>query len=389
MYPFTSHEPPQISNKLTHLPALDSLRALAALYVVYHHAFQQAGLEGDRLPKILQILIKFFSYGHYAVDLFIVLSGFCLMLPVIRNGGKLRDNYKQFFIKRVRRILPPYYLAMLLALLLISTCIGQPTGGSWDLSLPVDTKSVLTHTFLIHDLFQDTCLKINSAFWSIAVEWRIYFLFPLMVLGYRIWGGIKTTLVATGSGYILFLLASKVSFLNSSPIGPCPHYLGLFTMGMLAADIVFNNTDFNLHLRRQVPWKTLCLLCSLLALPAYNLFLIGGTSWIISDLWAGLACMSFLIFIVADRNHPVSKLLGWKPLAKIGIFSYSLYLIHAPLLQVFIQYILMPLKLNIMNEFLVVTAVAIPIITGFSYCFFLLCEKPFLTKRVKNKTTLT
>jgi peptidoglycan/LPS O-acetylase OafA/YrhL len=383
----TTLKPNQLSqqtNEPLHLASLDSLRAVAALYVLCHHAFQQAGLEGDRLPKALQAFTKLFSYGHYAVDLFIVLSGFCLMLPVIRNGGRLRDSYKQFCIKRVKRILPPYYLAMTLALLLIFTCIGQPTGRSWDMSLPVDTKSIATHIFLVHDLFQDTCLKINSAFWSISVEWRIYFLFPLLVAGYRLWGGIKTTLVATGVGYILFLLMAKVSFLNSNPIGPCPHYLGLFAMGMLAADIAFNDTDFHLHLRRYVPWTSLSVLFILLALPAYNLFLGGGQSWVISDLLVGVACMAILIFTTTNRNHPANKILGWKPLAKVGVFSYSLYLIHAPLLQVFIQYFMTPLKLNFASEALVLLFVAIPLIIAFSYCFFLICEKPFMTRRAKK-----
>jgi peptidoglycan/LPS O-acetylase OafA/YrhL len=375
----------QPSNKPLHLVSLDSLRALAALYVLCHHAFQQAGLEGDRLPKMLQAFIKLFSYGHYAVDLFIVLSGFCLMLPIIHNGGKMKDNYQQFCIKRARRILPPYYLAMTLSLVLILTCIGQPTGGSWDLSLPIDNKSVVTHIFLIHDLFKETCLKINSAFWTISVEWRIYFLFPVIVIGYRIWGGIKTTLLSTALGYIVFLLMAKVSFLNSTPIGPCPHYLGLFSMGMLAADIVYTDDDFNLNLRRHVPWLSLSSLLMMLALPAYNLFLSGGQSWVISDLLVGVSCMAFLIFIMINRNHRVNKVLGWKPLAKVGVFSYSLYLIHAPLLQVFIQYCLTPLKLNPMSEVLMLIFVAIPIIVALSYCFFLMCEKPFLTRRVKQE----
>ena len=383
MNTFKSNQDLQQSTGSTHLTSLDSLRALAALYVLCHHAFQQAGLEGDRLPSVLQVFIKLFSYGHYAVDLFIVLSGFCLMLPVIRNGGKLRENYKQFCIKRAKRILPSYYFAMGLSLLLIFTCIGQQTGNSWDLSLPVNSKDIILHVLLIHDLLQDACLKINSAFWSISVEWRIYFIFPLLVTGYRLWGGIKTTLIATGVGYIAFLLIAKVSFLNSNPIGPCPHYLGLFAMGMLAADITFNDTSFNLHLR-SLPWTSLSFVFILLALPAYNLFLGGSQSWVISDLLVGVACMAMLVFTTLNHNHPVNKILGWKPLAKIGVFSYSLYLIHVPLLQVFIQYYLIPLKLNPVSEILILLGVALPMITGLAYFFFLIFEKPFMAKRVKK-----
>ncbi len=374
---------PTQRDSTVHLASLDSLRAIAAIYIAVHHAFQLSGIENKPLPQAIQALVKFFSYGHYSVDLFIVLSGFCLMIPIVRNHGKLRGTFKQFCFKRARRILPPYYFAMLLSLTLIGTCIGQPTGGAWDISIPVTLKDVVTHILLVHDLFRDTTPKINSAFWSIAVEWRIYFLFPVLVIAWKRWGGMRTTLLATGFSYLIFLIASKISFLNLDPIGACPHYLGLFAMGMLGADIVFNHSDINTFLRKEISWNLLSIFFMLLALPAYNLFMAGGQSWVIADLMVGVACMSFLIATTNSPSHPFSSALEWKPLAKVGSFSYSLYLIHVPLLQVIIQYLFKPLNLNSTLGFVVLIA-SIPLVILVSYLFFLLFEKPFLTKRVKQ-----
>ena len=60
---------------------LDGLRGLAALYVVMHHsAF--AFYTASEMPHRLRLLLKPLAYGHFSVDLFIVLSGYCLMLPV-------------------------------------------------------------------------------------------------------------------------------------------------------------------------------------------------------------------------------------------------------------------------------------------------------------------
>ena len=70
-----------------HLGYLDGLRALAALYVVAVHALSQVDRHHDRISAPWSLITGLFLYGHYAVDLFIVLSGFCLMLPVVRRSA--------------------------------------------------------------------------------------------------------------------------------------------------------------------------------------------------------------------------------------------------------------------------------------------------------------
>jgi len=75
------------------------------------------------------------------------------MLPVIKHGGILKGGATNFFRKRARRILPPFYLAMGVSLLLISTLIGQKAGTHWDVSIPVTEKGIITHLLLIQDVF--------------------------------------------------------------------------------------------------------------------------------------------------------------------------------------------------------------------------------------------
>lgn len=168
------------SNVAKHLGYLDGLRALAAIYVVVFHALLQVNFDQQPLNNFARYFLKFFSYGRYPVDLFIVISGFCLMIPIARGDGNLRGGAIHFFKRRAWRILPPYYFAMALSLLLIWLFINQKTGTHWDVSLPVTNKSILTHLILMQDALGDYA-TINHAFWSISVEWRIYFLFPLLV----------------------------------------------------------------------------------------------------------------------------------------------------------------------------------------------------------------
>ena len=80
----------------------------------------------------------------------------------------------------------------------------------------------------------------------------------------------------------------------------------------------------------------------------------------------------------SDRLYAVRKVLNWRPLVLVGTFSYSFYLLHAPLLQIIWQYLLRPLKLSPFHEFLALSFAGLPAIIGISYLFHLLCERPFM-----------
>ena len=67
-----------------HLPYLDSIRGVAAIYVAIHHIWQFIVFQPPyaNLPKVFKLL----DFGHAAVGIFIVLSGYCLMLPIASQG---------------------------------------------------------------------------------------------------------------------------------------------------------------------------------------------------------------------------------------------------------------------------------------------------------------
>jgi peptidoglycan/LPS O-acetylase OafA/YrhL len=76
---------------------------------------------GHHAPHSLPLrwLAKVTSEGHFAVTAFIVVSGFCLMLPVARAGRRLRGGTGVFLLRRFCRIAPPMYAAVLLAVLIL------------------------------------------------------------------------------------------------------------------------------------------------------------------------------------------------------------------------------------------------------------------------------
>ena len=90
-------EPPKTPTLLKpHLAFIDGLRAIAALFVMVCHAYFEPanGYYASRLMNHLGL-----TYGHIAVDVFIVVSGFCLMLPIARRGDQM-PPLKQFFTRR-------------------------------------------------------------------------------------------------------------------------------------------------------------------------------------------------------------------------------------------------------------------------------------------------
>ncbi len=362
-----------------HLPYLDGLRALAALFVVGHHAILQVDFSRQPLTGPLRTMLRPLFFGHYAVVLFIVLSGFCLMLPVLRGDGRLRGGYLQFLKRRSWRILPPYYFAMGLSLLLVGTLVGQKTGTHWDASLPVSARSIWTHLVMLHDALGED-LSINHVFWSIAVEWRIYLVFPLLLWLWRKLGPLAATLATIVTSYLLFAVFEKTIHASLHA-----HYLGLFGMGMLAATVVFSESGVLEQVKRW-PWLLITLVAGflLVAVSIVNLQSNTLAPYQYRDAFAGLLSMSLLIAVSCDESFLLTRLLAWRPLVFIGTFAYSIYLIHAPLLQVLWQYPLASLQDKPLMMFLSLATLGTVLIVAASYLFFLACERPFLKLRKRR-----
>jgi peptidoglycan/LPS O-acetylase OafA/YrhL len=362
----TTATPAKTSSR-PHFEPVDGMRALAALIVLVNHAYAQVFGDGEHAqPGFVGVFWWSLVVGHLAVTVFIVISGFCLMLPVIENGGTLRGGFKSFITRRARRILPPYYAAVLLCLALIATVIGKPTGTLWDVPIRADLTSVVAHFLLIQDFVATS--HINYVFWSIAVEWQIYLLMPLLVWAWRRFGSAPVVIGALIVGYGL-----RFGFEDTRLVRAHPHFLGMFAIGMLAAELARSEAPRIVKFRTAVPWGTLCVA----AIVAVGVMAkLKYFKWI--DLPVALLGFAALLGSTTAKGGPLKSFLSFHPLVTIGTFSYSLYLIHAPLLQILWQYVLEPFGVDPTLRFYFLMTIGVGLVLALSYLFFLAVEAPFL-----------
>lgn len=364
-----------------HLAYLDGIRACAALYVILYHIYTACTSSN---PEWLNRLMTWMGYGHFSVDVFIVVSGYCLILPVMRTNFIMNGGYSEFIYRRARRILPAYYAAV--AIGIISNLLVSKIFST---HIYLTSFGVFSFIFLLQDLFSSASWQINGALWSVAVECRIYLVFPLIVAGLRRWGGIRMTIALLVISLILSIILAGLfriaPFFNTNEytiVGPMPHYLGLFGIGTLAALL---GHDVRLQsLRTRLPALPLCGFSILVAFISSRTTIRHGLPMpiLVVDNCVGFATFFLLVYLADGRQNLLKGILESKALVKIGTFSYSLYLIHTPVMALLFP-ALLRLHLEPTAFFFVVLAVTLVLVLGLGYLFFLAFERPFLRRRQK------
>jgi peptidoglycan/LPS O-acetylase OafA/YrhL len=378
--------PTSLPGRGFHIAPLDGLRGVAALYVVIHHACLQASGPDGFLPRNLALPLKVFAYGRCAVVLFIVLSGFVLMLPVVQAPDhRLRGGLKDYLKRRARRILPPYYAALILSLLLIAVqplALYKPDGA-------VSKGTVISHLLMAHNLHDSWNHAINTPMWSVATEWDIYFLFPLLLLPFWRRLGIRGLIaVAAVTALVPQMYAPFIDW-------AAPWFILLFALGMAAAAV---SCDPALTPSRRRALRQGSGIAAILLVPLFlacyackSLIYQHSHVWyqIAADVTFGLDATCLIIFCATqpriaeqqqgERVSPIVKLAQSGMAVGLGRFSYSLYLVHWPVL------VLARGWMDRLGFSAPATVAAMLLMTGpavaIAYGFYLLFERPFLAVR--------
>ena len=311
-----------------HYPFLDGIRGIAILWVFLFHSlgasygwdhFPWHGLfRSFDEPRSLVLLFPL-SLGSFGVAIFFAVSGFCIHLSHLRNREK---GWIYFFNRRFFRIYPAYFAAILIFFFLWPW-------HHYSLHSASSIRSITSHLIGVHNLYINTKFDINPSMWSIGTELQLYAVYPLLLLIMSRFGwghGLIAMLVlefffkTIGSGIAEEKQSLQLFALSNSPFA----YWFSWAIGAYVAE--------NATIKRHESFKWVDFRWLIL----FNLA---------AFLYSPLAVISFPLIafttavaidrLIANRFHNIRFPLGrtvWNHLKWLGIVSYSVYLIHQPVL---------------------------------------------------------
>lgn len=326
-------------------------------------------LEEAEVSPVGWFMLLVTRFGFLGVGLFLVLSGFCLHYP---NAVRQRapGPFGRFLLARALRILPPYFLSMAILWALVSR------GGAFTRAVffPIQTWDVAVHALLLHNLHGDTIWSINGVYWSLALEWQLYWIFPLLALLIRRTGVVRAALVtafisATFPLVVQHLVGGESKLLLGwwgVVFESLPAHLFEFTSGMLAAELLARN---------KIPPRPLLAFLSCLWLPVA--WVVYEAAWlpIPVDRMASAISFGSLALLVGSRD--LGRSLPARAIMLPGIVSYSLYLVHQPILLA-LRPNVAALGLSPPAVWAFTVFVATPALILLAWVFFHVVEKPFM-----------
>lgn len=351
---------------------LDGLRGLAALYVVLFHCwlYTFSGFPENQGPAWLGWLL----HGRLAVVFFLMVSGFSLALSAAANGWQL-GGLARFLRRRAWRILPPYWAALAFSLAIAWLVDATPGEG------PPTHRTVVVYGALLQDVVAER--TPNAAFWSIAVEVELYLLFPLLLLVRRRLGAVVLL-----AGVTLPVIAMALQAPGRTPVeglnGLAPHLAPVFVAGLVSAGVITARDRI-----RRWPWPRLA---ALAAAPVLLLIVLKGSVWTVEhyfwiDLAIAPAMALLLVAIGTGRPEALVRLLDTRPLRSLGGFSYSLYLVHVPIVMVIARLVAPFFVEGELPAFWFTLVVGVPVTIGAARLFSRFFERPF--QRHRSWTSLT
>lgn len=298
---------------MNYIKQLDSVRAIAVFLVIIWHWVPRNSLTEN------------LHSGSFGVDIFFVLSGFLItqMLLVDRNKtGELKAGtgtvLKNFYARRILRIFPIYYLAILLTSLLNASFDFNVTKG--------ELISNLTYTSNFFIYHHKAWPVATIHFWSLAVEEQFYLVWPLLILFLPKKSLLPAILFCIGLGVLSQLLSTDQEF-GHLPTYTCLDALGIG--GLIAFLFTYHRPLLHLYHKQLNIAAALCfglILANCLFhyyIPFARLLHSIIAAWLINH-----------ILLYREKKSFLNWVLNSEPLTRIGKVSYGMYVYH--MLYVFV-----------------------------------------------------
>ncbi len=349
-----------------YIPEIDGLRFVSiALVLLYHEAgYFQFNFRGAYTPgpdaDVLGIVV---GTGHHGVELFFMISGFVLALPFAAHylAAARPVRLRAYYLRRVTRLEPPYFLAMIafFVLRLVTDHQGLAT------LLP----HLLASLGYVHNQVFAAQPIINIVAWSLEIEVQFYMVAPLLAMVFAI----RNLLVRRGLILAAMLLASALfrpDLENDRWALSLLNFVQFFLIGLLIADVYI--VDWNQAPTLSWRWD----LVALIGWPA--VLLVWVRDWGTALLFPPLA---LLLFAAAFRSRLSRWFLTNPWITVIGGMCYSIYLLHYLMISALVHVTGAIGRSPIFGvHMLVQFALLTPIILLVSLVYFVLIERPCMDR---------
>jgi peptidoglycan/LPS O-acetylase OafA/YrhL len=334
--------------------AIEGLRGVAVLWVMlFHYCMVRDPAAHDPWNAIVDStypLAVVLRNGYLGVDLFFLITGFLLMLPWFRHAeqGRPAPGARDFYLRRVRRILPAYYVHLLF---LFGVVLPVVHGIDFVRLNPGFTLENLgAHLGLQQYLTPRTSasLGLNGALWTLTLEAHYYLLVPLLAPLF-----VRAPLASAGALIAVACLWRWLAGFDLEPLVRAEMYLGakwnvaeIDMRKLIAAQLPGYLAHFAMGIvagwawlrwrgRRPGPMQSAAWTVLGAASLGLLYWLYGGSGLrlgieprLAAAFTLGVAMLAFV-----SSGAPLGRAaLGTKPLVFVGRVSYSAYLYHLPLL---------------------------------------------------------
>lgn len=366
--------------RITHFNNLDGLRALAAFAVVFAHLSYWFEFPDTTFYSTLKFLMAFNGEwgGRLGVIFFFVLSGFLITYLLYVEQSKFgKVSLVFFYIRRVLRIWPLYYLTLLIGFVIYPTCVHLFSTVPFHENASWWMYAIFATNFdHIYHYFPST--NILGVQWSVAVEEQFYLIWPVIFIFFNRKKNFPLVLLALIfiSELFFVVLGSRLNA-GDYHFGSCLRYLA---MGGLLGYICYQKLD-RLEAVFDKISKTTTIIIYIVCLTIIMLQNPITAQFSYYKYMYHLVPMLFFSFVIIEQNFSKNSFykIGNIPvLAWLGKISYGIYLTHMVAINIVIalfsksqDYILLKLLLSV---------VLTVFISHVSYTYF---EKYFLSLKDK------
>jgi peptidoglycan/LPS O-acetylase OafA/YrhL len=295
----------------SYYPALDGLRGFAILLVILYHNFR---------------FINHFFFAWLGVDLFFVLSGY-LITTILINSVNSPHYLRNFYMKRVLRVFPLYYLSLIVFLILL------PSLGFYK----PEMQFYIDHQWWFWFYLENWLLSFNfppvgnflNHFWSLAVEEQFYLVWPFIILWLR---KPKRLLVFMMCMLLLLLIARSVIWMYRFPgFNYTIFYTFTRVDGICIGCIIALLHRINFNFLRQNT-AVIVIVLAILNFGFYFLNQAGNFPYFAFVGYTTFAAMFGLLIheAVTGDTKIINVIFNQPVLRFFGIISYGLYIFHWP-----------------------------------------------------------